>query len=378
MILPILRRQQVVELARLLEALNGVKVAEVLVVDIDDWQRARARLAEDGVAVVLVEHVDRNPRQKVGALVHQLRLEQALQVEVVALALVGRRGGRVEHHDFALAANALVLARNDGEHRAGNMCAAERHRDLVRARLGRRVDHAILAVLIVGDLDVGGGQLGAVGASDLDGELVGRVGGRLDGERRLLALNRLDETGAVGDAARRVGALDALRGIDVAKVGDVGHDGLLVDARIGEVGAVDDLGHAPGVGGEVDAVLIVLGGVGRIEALVAGRETGAERVDECVERATVVPVLLEAGDVVLGNLGANPVEELLLGRGLAIAVAVLANLVVQNERPDEAENDARVGRVNVLGADVDQFDFLFFLKPFDNNCDYIVCCVCCV
>jgi hypothetical protein len=111
---------------------------------------------------------------------------------------------------------------------------------------------------------------------------------------------------------------------------------------------------------------------------VAGRETGAERVDECVERATVVPVLLEAGDVVLGNLGANPVEELLLGRGLAIAVAVLANLVVQNERPDEAENDARVGRVNVLGADVDQFDFLFFLKPFDNNCDYIVCCVCCV
>jgi hypothetical protein len=369
-ILPILWREQIVQLARLLESLNRVKVAEVFVVDVDDWQRARARLAEDGVAIVLVEHVDRNPRQEVGALVHQLGLEQALQVKVVALALVGRRRRRVEDHDFALAANALVLARNDGEHRAGNVRAAERHGDLVRARLGRRVDHAVLAVLVGGDLDVGGGQLGTVGASDLDGELVRRARRRLDGERRLLALHRLDEAGAVGDAARRVGALDALRRIDVAEVGDVGHHRLLVDARVREVGAVDHGRHAPGVVREIDAVLVVLGAVGRIETLVAGREAGAERVDERVERAAIVPVLLEAGDVVLGNLGANPVEQLLLGRSLAVAVAILTNLIVKNQRPDEAENDARVGRVNVLGADVDQFDFLFFLKPFDNNCNF--------
>jgi hypothetical protein len=50
--------------------------------------------------------------------------------------------------------------------------------------------------------------------------------------------------------------------------------------------------------------------------------------------------LLEAGDVVLGNLGLHPLEELALGVLVARAAAV--DLVPQNEGPDKAEGEPKV------------------------------------
>ena len=91
-----------VELAVLLERGHGVKVADVLVVDEDDGEVPGAGLLEDGVPVLLLHDVDGDPGLKVGPQVDLLGLEEALEVEDVPPALLGGRGGRVEHADLAL------------------------------------------------------------------------------------------------------------------------------------------------------------------------------------------------------------------------------------------------------------------------------------
>ena len=58
--------------------------------------------------------------------------------------------------------------------------------------------------------------------------------------------------------------------------------------------------------------------------------------------------LLEAGDVVLGNLGLHPLEELALGVFVARAAAV--DLVPQNEGPNETEGDPEVAVRDVDSA----------------------------
>jgi hypothetical protein len=97
---------------------------------------------------------------------------------------------------------------------------------------------------------------------------------------------------------------------------------LLVDFGIGEIGAVHELRHAPRVGGEVHAAIVVLRALARVERAMVGRQARAQRIHQRIQRSsysspfhhsphrlhfsthlpTIVPILLKVLNVVLGNL----------------------------------------------------------------------------
>ena len=70
--------------------------------------------------------------------------------------------------------------------------------------------------------------------------------------------------------------------------------------------------------------------------------TGCESVDECSNGGAVVPVAREVGDVLLGDLAADPLEQALFGRLVLARCRVLVlphrhrDGVVQDQRPDQA------------------------------------------
>ena len=153
------------------------------------------------------------------------------------------------------------------------MNAAELDVHLVDARLWRLVDDLVFAVALGwrddNSLTL---ELLTIGAKDFDDERVLGVGRRLDSERRILTLHRLDETGTVGARVGRIGTGNLLRRIDLAKVRDIRHHGLLVDLGISHVAAVDDRRHAPRAIGEIDAVVVVVGAFARVERTMIRRK----------------------------------------------------------------------------------------------------------
>ena len=97
--------EQFVQLADLFVLLQRVIIASILVVDVHNWQFLCAvttklrncfnadkhnvpSLAEDGVTILFVHDVDRNPRHEIWTFVHLFGFQQALQRNDVCTAFV--------------------------------------------------------------------------------------------------------------------------------------------------------------------------------------------------------------------------------------------------------------------------------------------------
>ncbi len=174
--------------------------------------------------------------------------------------------------------------------------------------------------VVVGELDVGGGQGLAVGPPDAlaerDGELRGvRVGleGRGEVEFGLLPVAGALEQRLVGDGAPQPGAVGGAgdggvpgAAVDADRLGGRDDDGLLGEALLdrGEVAGLDALGEHRGLGALVAAATAVRVGVGGEEAASGGGggQGRAARDDQAAAGEGGVGPRHGAGPLIAGSL----------------------------------------------------------------------------
>lgn len=170
-------------------------------------------------------------------------------------------------------------------------------------------------------------------------------------------------------------------GLGVAKVGNVRHDRLLVDARVGELLGREQARDAQPLVSKRHAAIEITRLVRRIKRSMIRAEARRDRIHERAERLAVVPICEapssehvssgagtpvaahrrtfgKALDVVLGDLALYPLEQVILDRCLVAGLATRGDLVPNDERPDETENQLEVAVVDIRVANVDELDAL--------------------